>query len=284
MKLSVIIPCFNAANTIAVQLEALANQNWSEPWEVIVSNNGSTDESLTIVERYKERLPNLRIVDASNRRGTSYARNVGALTANSESLAFCDADDKVAPGWVAAMGKALARYEFVASSLEWEELNPAWLLQGLEPQQTGVFMYADFLPAAASWGLGVKRSIHEAAGGFDESMLRLQDVDYCWKIQLLGVELYPVPDAVVHYRFPSRLDDIYYKTRLGAVNWVLLYKRYKTLGMTRPALRSSMVEWIYLLRRFPQIRHRADRAVWVRQFARRIGRLQGSFKHRILAF
>jgi len=52
MKLSVIIPCYNEADTIATQLEVLAKQYWSEPWEVIVSDNGSTDDSLAIVEKY----------------------------------------------------------------------------------------------------------------------------------------------------------------------------------------------------------------------------------------
>ena len=42
-RLSVIIPCFNAATTIGAQLEALANQAWAEPWELIIADNGSKD-------------------------------------------------------------------------------------------------------------------------------------------------------------------------------------------------------------------------------------------------
>ena len=55
MELSVIIPCFNAEVTIVVQLEALANQRWSKPWEVIVSDNGSTDNSMEIVKSFMKR-------------------------------------------------------------------------------------------------------------------------------------------------------------------------------------------------------------------------------------
>ncbi len=51
MKLSVIIPCFNAESTIAVQLEALANQHWSEPWEVIISDGGSSDRTTEIAQQ-----------------------------------------------------------------------------------------------------------------------------------------------------------------------------------------------------------------------------------------
>jgi len=122
MKLSVIIPCFNAANMIAVQLEALANQQCSEPWEVIASDNGSTDKTVAIVEQYQKKLPNLRIVNSSELRGAAHARNVGALTAAGDALVFCDADDEVAPGWVAAMGEALSKYDFVACRREYNQI------------------------------------------------------------------------------------------------------------------------------------------------------------------
>ena len=111
MRLSVIIPCYNAAPTIAAQLDALTGQCWMHQWEVIVVNNHSTDGSMEVVERYRTRLPHLRIVDAFARRSRPYALNVGAAAATGESLAFCDADDEVGPGWVAAIGDALIKYQ-----------------------------------------------------------------------------------------------------------------------------------------------------------------------------
>ena len=111
-RLSVIIPCKNMGATIGAQLEALANQSWSEPWEVIVSDNGSSDDSVRVVQRYAARLPNLRLVDASDRPGASHARNVGARHATAPALAFCDADDEVGVDWLAAMDRALSRARF----------------------------------------------------------------------------------------------------------------------------------------------------------------------------
>jgi glycosyltransferase involved in cell wall biosynthesis len=96
MKLSVIIPCLNGAATIATQLAALARQQWDQPWEIVVADNGSTDESVGIVERYRGRLQNLRVADASARRGR--ALNVGAKEATGDALVFCDVDDEVAAG------------------------------------------------------------------------------------------------------------------------------------------------------------------------------------------
>jgi len=284
MKLSVIMPCFNAANTIAVQLDALANQHWSESWEVIVCDNGSTDQTVAIVEPYQEKLPNLQIVDASDLRGSAHARNVGALAAAGDALAFCDADDEVAPGWVAAMGEALSKYDLVAGQRDFKKLNEPWELRTRQ-EEDGLleYKYPPYLPYASSSNLGVRRSVHEAIGGFNEAMLRLADLDYCWRIQLAGTEIHFVPNAVVHYRFRDTLTDMYHQAYLWGEYHVLLYKKYRPLGMPKLSWKSGVKAWIDLLKRLPQVRDKGSRGKWVRQFARRLGRLQGCIKYRVLA-
>jgi len=79
IKVSVILPCLNSSETIGVQLEALAKQSWDQSWELIVSDNGSTDRTLDVVEGYKHKIRNLRIVDSSTSRGCGHGRNVGAV-------------------------------------------------------------------------------------------------------------------------------------------------------------------------------------------------------------
>jgi glycosyltransferase involved in cell wall biosynthesis len=284
MKLSVIIPCFNAANTIAVQLEALANQHWPEPWEVIVSDNGSTDETLAIVEQYREKIPNLRIVNSSDRRGAAHARNVGVMAAASEALAFCDTDDEVAPGWVAAMAEALSKYDFVAGRRDYEKLNEPWTLKIYSHTQVDGLKKSSFLPHASSFNLGVRRSIHEAISGFDETMLRHQDADYCWRIQLAGTELHFVPTAVVHYRLRPTIAGLFHQGRkMGEYN-VLLYKKYRPLGMPKHPWKKGAKAWLLLLKHFPQVfSKKEDRARWVADFAGCLGRLQGCIKYQVLA-
>jgi cellulose synthase/poly-beta-1,6-N-acetylglucosamine synthase-like glycosyltransferase len=81
VKLSVILPCYNGAATIAVQLDALTRQHWPGSWEIIVVNNGSTDSSMEIVDRYRARLPPLAIIEAhvpgTRRLGVPHSYNVG---------------------------------------------------------------------------------------------------------------------------------------------------------------------------------------------------------------
>src|SRR4051812_683799 len=100
--LSVVIPCLNAEDFLAGQLDALAAQDASFPWEVILVDNGSTDRSVEIAERYTDQL-GLTVVSAPERASQCYAQNVGVKVARSDKLVIVNADDEVAPGFMAAM-------------------------------------------------------------------------------------------------------------------------------------------------------------------------------------
>lgn len=290
MKLSVIIPCLNAAGTIAAQFEALAGQNYSEPWEVIVSDNGSTDDLVNVVKRYVSRLPDLRIVDASDKRGQAHARNIGAKFALGEALVFCDADDEVAPGWLSAMGKALSKYDFVACRIDANKLSPAWVTKQVRHSQASGLQpkgELSYLPHAGGGTLGVKRWIHETIGGFDESLALCEDTDYCWNIQLKGVTLHFVSDAVMHVRVRDTIIGNYRQ----AVGWgeyrVLLYKKHLPFGMPKRTWQQGIASWknfiIWFVKSIPKLRDKSDRAVWARRCGVKIGRLKGSIKYRVLA-
>ncbi|MEA5452185.1 glycosyltransferase [Leptolyngbya sp. CCNP1308] len=226
--LSVIIPAYNAETTLSAQLDALAQQEFSGNWEIVVGDNGSTDGTLDIIRRYQQTMPQLKVVDASARRGAAHARNMACAQAQGDTLLFCDADDAVAPGWLAAMATAMEKYDLVCGRREMTQLNDrnefAAALTSIEG--TGL-LYHPFRPFGAASNLAVKRVHHEAVGGFDGQFLALQDIDYCWRIQALGVTLHEAPDAVVNFRFRGdvrsnfrRLKKFgYYSARLYRKHW-----------------------------------------------------------------
>ena len=280
--LSVIIPCYNAADTIGVQLAALASQTCGGPWEVIVADNGSMDGTREVVARYRDRLPNLRIADASARGGSAYARNTGARLATGDRFVFCDADDEVAPGWLAAMSQALTEHDFVASRFDLRKLNSEWLqyVYGYHPQQDGVttLPYPPYLPHAGGSGLGIKKAVHDAIGGFDESLPFLQDTEYCIKAQLAGgVKLHFVGEAVLHVRYRNTAKGVFRQARSWAQYNVLMYQRYRTPG-TREywRWRQHVKEWTHLLRKIRDFDQH-----WLRLLGWQIGKLIGSLKYRV---
>ncbi|MGI2904113.1 glycosyltransferase [Tolypothrix sp. VBCCA 56010] len=271
MKLSVIIPCFNAEHTIAAQLEALANQQWSEPWEVIISDGGSSDRTTAIAEQYREKLPNLRIVDSSDRRGIAHGRNVGALFAASEALGFCEADDEVGSGWVAAMGEALSKYDFVAGYCEIKKLNQPWAIKArtggrlIDGWEDGILRENSFVKYAIAGGytVGIKRSVHEAIGGFDESLPAGDDVDYSWRVQLAGTKLHHIPDLKIHYRLRHTLTGIYRQAYVYGRGSVYLYSKYQPLGIYSGPLPDVKIDWKLLLKDLVKIRSQEHLAAWL---------------------
>ena len=283
MQLSVIIPAYNAAATLPAQLEALARETWTEPWEVIVADNGSTDNTRSVVEQYQQKLPNLRLVDASDWPGAAHARNVGAAAALGPALAFCDADDEIGAGWVAAIGAALKQYDFVASRFDTEKLNPLWVRRShTNPQKEGLkeYRFPPYLPHAGGSGLGIKLAIHNLVGGFDESMRILEDTDYCWRVQRAGIRLGFVPEAVVHVRYRDTLRGIFKQARRYAEYNVLLYKKYRLLGMPSLSWRDELSSWGLFFKRLPRVRSKGGLAALVWLFAWRLGRLYGYIKYR----
>ena len=286
VRLSVVIPCFNDAADLPAQLESLAAQTWAHPWEVVIADNGSTDHLRDVVAQFCDRVPGLRVVDASGRKGSAHARNVGAGEAGGELLAFVDADDRVAPGWLAAIGDALHEVPFVASRHDFTELNSPQIQrtrgnkqdQGLQP-----YKYPPFLPHASGSGLGIRRDVFERVGGFDEDLTNLQDTDLCWRVQLEGVELHFVADAVVHYRFRDSLREIYVQGMNYGEHNVLLYKRYRERGMPKASWKRGVRAWIRLVRTAPDLLHPEKRLRWIRQLGWRVGRLRGCFMYRVWA-
>lgn len=285
MKLSVVIATFNGAETIGEQLNALARQDWQGPLEVVVSDSGSTDETLAIVESYAERFPSLTVVDSSDVPGVAHARNVGAAAATGDYLLFCDDDDKVGDGYLKAMAAALESHPFVAAALEHHRLNPPWTrrMRG-EPQRDELLAPPSFLPFAMGGSVGVRRDLHVKVGGFDERLSTGEDVDYCYRIQLSGTPIHFAPEAVVHYRVRQRLSDIFRQHRSYGGAWTILLKHYAPYGMQRPPQLRALASWLLLVLSLPlYVPTRERRAVWVSRLGWKIGRLEESVRGRLLA-
>jgi glycosyltransferase involved in cell wall biosynthesis len=168
---SVVVPVRDAAAHLAAQLEALTRQDHRGDWEVVIADNGSRDASLAVARGWLDRLPSARLVRADGGRSPSHARNAGAAAARGDFLAFCDADDVAAPGWVGAMAAAAPRGDVVAGGVGPDELNDAltrsW--HSVTPRERALAGLG-FLTHASGTSTGVWADVFEALGGFDEAV------------------------------------------------------------------------------------------------------------------
>jgi glycosyltransferase involved in cell wall biosynthesis len=194
---SVVIPARNAAATLAAQLEALVAQDAACSWEVVVADNGSTDDTAALAQGFADRLPRLVVADASARRGIAAARNAGVRATSGRVVCFCDGDDVVAPNWLSAMVAALERVDGVSSPLRpflstpgdlGDREVPGWV-PGPMPHLTGC-------------SLGVKADVLASVGGFDEDWDRGggDDVEFSLRLLRAGARLGSADATVVHRR------------------------------------------------------------------------------------
>jgi glycosyltransferase involved in cell wall biosynthesis len=285
MKISVIIPCFNAGETLADQLTALTNQVLfrlqPSDWEIIVSDNLSTDNSLDVAKRFFNQIPNLVICSASDRQGVAHARNIGARVAKGEFLAFCDADDVVSETWVEAMFDALSHHRFVASRFDHQKLNgmddgvQTSQLQDISPR---------FLQHAGGCGMGVHASIHQAVGGFDEEIAWLEDMEYSFRVQVSGCSLFFAPQAVIHIRHRATAALGFKQAQRWAELFPLICKRYRSSGLRRSSVLKMVKAYLGTIKRVIQCCLKGELKPCLWELGWRWGYLIGCIRHRSMPF
>lgn len=198
-RISVVIPAYNAANTIGAQLIALAAQDLAEIFDVVVSDNGSTDDTQEVViQAAMANDLSLLLCRAAERRGPGHARNVGAAHARGEVLLFCDADDIAEPTWahqlmdsVLLTGAAAGRLaKFVNDDPSQVDATAPALQRWHDVEQLAWPVTACF---------GVTREVFESLDGFDETVPSSEDLDFGIRLGLSGRSI-TQSEAQVRYR------------------------------------------------------------------------------------
>ena len=131
-EVSVIIPVYNSAAHIAQALDSVLSQDISAI-EVICIDDGSTDDSLHILQQYSEKDKRVRVYTQKNQYA-GVARNRGLQEASGEYIAFLDADDFFLPGALSALLKQARQYklDMLKGSFEYLDSNTGQRYQTLE--------------------------------------------------------------------------------------------------------------------------------------------------------
>ncbi len=284
-SISVVIPLYNDMETLGDQLDALAAQHYDGRWEVIIADNGSTDGGPDRALEWRDRLPELRIVDASSRRGVNHARNLGALAAKGELILLCDADDVVSVGWLAAMAKASRTADVMGGAFDEDILNDETTRSWRYQRPIGELPTTlDFLPFAVGSNFGAKRSVFEEVGGWDESYFGGgDDVEFSWRAQLAGFTLAFVPDAIVQSRYRQTLDSLVRQFYLRGRAGPRLYRAFAGVGAKRRSLKATVWSWLRIVKHLPDaFGSISQRGKLFRKIAYALGRIHGSLEQRVL--
>jgi len=271
---SVLVVARDAAATIGAQLDALLDQSFDAPWELVVVDDGSTDATVAVVDARAARAPWVRRVPGPGR-GVAAARNAALAAARAPRIAMVDADDVVAPGWLSAMATALDDASLVAGALEIDRLNPEWVRGTRGRALTrGPGTFAGVVTFAHSCNLGVRRDLVDRIGPFDETIDAGEDVEFSYRAGRAGVEARYAPDAVVHYRYRTTLGGLWRQGRAYGRVRAVLSRRFTADGLALPPP-SNLRAALGLLRRLPACASRAGRADWVFAAAGLVGAVGG---------
>ncbi|MDP8975946.1 MAG: glycosyltransferase family 2 protein [Actinomycetota bacterium] len=276
---SVVLPLRNAASHADEQLEALAGQQLAGGWELVVVDNGSTDRTRRHVDAWRIRLPTMRVVQAADKQGGAYARNVGVTHATAPLLVFCDGDDIVSPQWLNRLVDALRRHPMVIGSIDLSLLNDPGRLP--REHRAPLAAHRGFLPLVDTCNFGVRREVFESIGGFCEEMRRACDADFGWRAQLAGYQLHFEGDALINKRLRHSASGALVRNFNAALWDPVLYQRFAGAGMPRLSPSQAIRAWYDLATGAPEhLWDHGRRYRYLEWAGFRLGRLAGSVRHR----
>jgi hypothetical protein len=209
VNVSIIIPAYNAAQTISDTLESVLAQTFPD-WEAIVVDDGSIDATSEIAKGFAARDARIRVISQANG-GESAARNSGIAQARYDWLLFLDADDWISPSHLERMTNELA------SNPELDAVHCGSVRVAMD----GTHVADDYLPPEGDMfptlarraafpvnACVVRRSIVEAVGKFDTSLKKSPDWDLWQRVARTGARFGAVREVLAYYRMQPNSSSL----------------------------------------------------------------------------
>lgn len=221
---SIIVPTFNGASRIGNCLDALVGQTRGRNVEIIVVNDGSTDDTASVVDRYHD----VRFVTQKNA-GPAAARNRGALDSNGTILLFIDDDCVPASNWLSAMLEPFLDMAVVGVKGVYRTRQKAMIARFVQVEYEERYRpmaklkHIDFVD---TYSAGFRRDRFFEAGGYDAAfpVACAEDVELSFRMSARGWKMKFIPAAVVYHTHPETLR-CYLQKKYKFAYWRMLAVR-----------------------------------------------------------
>lgn len=231
MKASVIIPVYNAEETIRLCLESLLNQNYpKDDYEIICVNDGSTDKSLEIIEDFTGDTPIW--VFSQNNSGPAKARNLGVQKARGEIVIFTDSDCELDTNWIFEMILPFWEQNIGGSQGAYRTKQ-----KGLIPLYEQIYIEESYerfkkqkyIDTVGTYSAAYRRQLFLNLGGFNERYKTAcgEDFEFSYLMSRKGYKIVFVEKAICYHKHPEKLIN-YMKIKYRRGFWrTLMYKNNK---------------------------------------------------------
>ncbi len=200
MTVSVIVPAYNAASTLPRVLDALTKQDYKNAIEIIVVDDGSTDDTPRVIAQF----PQVMYIHQTNA-GPAAARNHGAQLASGDFLCFTDSDCIPHIDWISLLIKGFSAANIGVVCGSYGIANPQHILaRGIHAEI--IFRHSFLMPnypkAFGSYNFCVRKQVFEKVGGFNTIYRQAsgEDNDLSYRIIKAGFRIFFMRSALVdHY-------------------------------------------------------------------------------------
>lgn len=202
MTVAVVIPVGSVDAALEPQVRQVLGQTGVTLQELVLSVNSAAPEVQAGLAQVVAAVADARVrtIDSSQHRGAAHARNAGAAATTCSTIAFCDADDLVHEGWLAALVTGLDQFDAVSGrtiDVFPDDRMADWYPPATPPGSLNSFLGKPYL---LTGNLAVRRSAFEAVGGFDETLTRCEDIAFSWSLVDAGFSIGYADGAGIDYR------------------------------------------------------------------------------------
>jgi O-antigen biosynthesis protein len=201
-SVSVIIPCYNGHLYLHEAIDSVLDQTYPNI-ELIVVDDGSTDNSWEIIQSYKSRITGVK----QHNQGLPASRNNGVARASGEYLFFLDCDDLIAPDTIASLVTTVQGQDRAISCCHWRSLvhsKCGWIAVPGEvpfpqtnPDPLAAWLMGEWIPVCS---LLWSRSLFEELGGYDNQLTINEDGDLMFRALVGGARLVVATGGESFYR------------------------------------------------------------------------------------
>ena len=229
---SIIIPAYNAENYIEQTIKSVIEQEF-EAWELIIINDGSTDNTLKIIKKFDDN--RIKVISTKNQ-GVSAARNTGIKASQGKYIAFLDADDV----WLSDnLIEKVSQLES-NSEIDWVYSNMYHadeVLNIIEVAPSGtdqdiidsiLLWEGEVVPGPCS-NIVVKRKIVDDAIYFDTNLSTAADQDFCLSLAAIYLKAHYIDKPLWKYRLTS--SSMHQNIAKMESDHIYIYKKADTLGL-----------------------------------------------------
>jgi glycosyltransferase involved in cell wall biosynthesis len=249
-KVSVIIPMYNASSTIVETLRGLEKQSFKD-FEVIVVDDGSTDDSLSIVEESKTKCQLDITIMTQQNAGPAKARNSGAFRARGDILVFTDADCIHPENWVDEMIRPIGN-DIVGTHCGYEVINKDSIVAryvNYEIKKRHSKLHGKIVDSVGTYSFSILKEVFGKMGGYDTSYhtASAEDFDFSYRLSEKRYKIYFTERTSVFHHHPESVLG-YIKQQFYRGYWrVPLYLQNKSKITSRDSYSGFEVQIQFLI-------------------------------------